>query len=124
MNGALVTAREFVSDFAKFKHVLVQEKFVCTIDNQTAAAKIPCSYGTQSFTDFSKFIIIIIIINLCRGFKSEDIVGLLTNMIIYNYRYCLGLQFFFVVVPEMENCGFSRLVVCFVCSMFRGKNSN
>jgi hypothetical protein len=50
-NGALVTAREFVSDFAKFKHVLVQEMFHYTIDNQTASAKISCTYGTQSFTD-------------------------------------------------------------------------
>jgi hypothetical protein len=38
-NGALVTVREFVSEFAKFKHVLVQEKFACAIDTQRAVAK-------------------------------------------------------------------------------------
>jgi hypothetical protein len=44
LKGNLVTAWEFVSDFAKFKHVLAQGRFACTIDTHRAAEQIPCSY--------------------------------------------------------------------------------
>jgi hypothetical protein len=51
LKGTFVTDQEFISDFAKFKHVLAEETFAFTIDTQTAAAKISCSNGTQSITD-------------------------------------------------------------------------
>lgn len=90
--------------------MLVQETFACTIDTQTALAKLSCSYGAQAAQTNPNLLLLFI----CRSLKSEDIFVLVTSTIIYNYRYCVGLHVLFVVVPKMVSCGFSRLVICFV----------
>jgi hypothetical protein len=42
--------------------VLAQEIFACTIDTQTAAAKIPCSNVTQSFKTNTHLLLLVLVV--------------------------------------------------------------